>query len=643
MTIIKRTTLGRPLTWAELDNNFEQVDSLVQQSSEAVNTATTAAQQAEQAKQDAQTAAASAGGAVNTFKQDLASSDTGKGDSLIGVKQPFTNSISRTQHDKNREFITASDFGCSPSQNDNTSSFNNAFLALKEMNGGVLKITEPGVYLVSDSLNVFANTTIEMSSGVVIRRNYTSGNSMINLVKSQGSNVKIRGGEFDGNAQNMGDAAFDILVSSLNSDLLFENVRFSNVCDFHAIDIAGWKRVVIRNCIFSGFKLVDISRNYSEAIQLDPGDISIGVATQSSDILIENCFAIPNSVSGLGSFGALVGNHANSYGIQDENIRIINCTTDSCGFAGVRVFNWKNYLIQGCTFKNSQGRGIHVTPYPNSVKPQGSRHGKLIGNIFLNVRSPVLLASPTWPFTDNSDAWHDFIEITNNTFDMTESLAYAIDARWCKNIVVDNNVGKGGLGLISLRFSNKFNIRSNTWSDSVNNAIWVAETEATTFIGTGLTYSGIIDANNFENTAYNGVHINCKANGVVIKSNLINGASTVANTRCGINVDSASSNILIDANIVLDGGASFKPQVGISATSSCTNVKMLNNISFGTVSPVNNQATGESTLTHNGPNAPSTAGIGAPVGSVYTRTDGGANSTLYIKESGTSAVGWVAK
>jgi hypothetical protein len=35
--------------------------------------------------------------------------------------------------------------------------------------------------------------------------------------------------------------------------------------------------------------------------------------------------------------------------------------------------------------------------------------------------------------------------------------------------------------------------------------------------------------------------------------------------------------------------------------------------------------------------------VTAPVGSLYTRTDGGANTTLYIKESGTGNTGWVAK
>ena len=35
--------------------------------------------------------------------------------------------------------------------------------------------------------------------------------------------------------------------------------------------------------------------------------------------------------------------------------------------------------------------------------------------------------------------------------------------------------------------------------------------------------------------------------------------------------------------------------------------------------------------------------ITAPVGSMYTRTDGGAGTTLYIKESGTGNTGWIAK
>ena len=35
--------------------------------------------------------------------------------------------------------------------------------------------------------------------------------------------------------------------------------------------------------------------------------------------------------------------------------------------------------------------------------------------------------------------------------------------------------------------------------------------------------------------------------------------------------------------------------------------------------------------------------VTAPVGSLFLRTDGGASTTLYVKESGAGDTGWVAK
>jgi len=34
--------------------------------------------------------------------------------------------------------------------------------------------------------------------------------------------------------------------------------------------------------------------------------------------------------------------------------------------------------------------------------------------------------------------------------------------------------------------------------------------------------------------------------------------------------------------------------------------------------------------------------VKAPIGSLYLRTDGGASTTLYVKESGTGNIGWRA-
>lgn len=50
-------------------------------------------------------------GAV-AFRKELAdTTDVMRGDALVGVKQPFTGSVARTQHDKNKDVISVKDFG----------------------------------------------------------------------------------------------------------------------------------------------------------------------------------------------------------------------------------------------------------------------------------------------------------------------------------------------------------------------------------------------------------------------------------------------------------------------------------------------------------------------------------------------------
>ncbi|HFM0899024.1 TPA: hypothetical protein ACG6DF_005253, partial [Escherichia coli] len=103
----------------------------------------------------------------------------------------------------------------------------------------------------------------------------------------------------------------------------------------------------------------------------------------------------------------------------DKNIRVINCRFDGMLFAGVRVFNWYDWVVSGCSFYNSTARGVHVTPFPSSSKPQGARRGRIVGNYFEGVRSPILLAAPTYPYTDTSDAFHEDIVISNNSMFIT--------------------------------------------------------------------------------------------------------------------------------------------------------------------------------------------------------------------------------
>jgi hypothetical protein len=80
----------------------------------------------------------------------------------------------------------------------------------------------------------------------------------------------------------------------------------------------------------------------------------------------------------------------------------------------------------------------------------------------------------------------------------------------------------------------------------------------------------------------------------------------------------------------------FRPSVNLTYDNGATNRLWLNTYTqnvrpgAGTVIWTSGSGTPESAVT-------------APVGSLFTRTDGGAVTTLYVKESGAGNTGWVAK
>lgn len=75
------------------------------------------------------------------------------GDELIGVKQPFTDSAKRTQHDKNKEIVSVLDFylGIDP---DYTNAFNRALAASNEV------FVPDGDFTVSGSININSFQTL---------------------------------------------------------------------------------------------------------------------------------------------------------------------------------------------------------------------------------------------------------------------------------------------------------------------------------------------------------------------------------------------------------------------------------------------------------------------------------------------------
>jgi hypothetical protein len=117
-----------------------------------------------------------------------------------------------------------------------------------------------------------------------------------------------------------------------------------------------------------------------------------------------------------------------------------------------------------------------------------------------------------------------------------------------------------------------------------------------------------------------------------------------------LKVDNTNSNSGAGAFIELEGGpVSINPKIG--GTGNFFEVFTNNNrlALFGkggsvTSSCLTMYSDGGATggQIHTGANTPE-GNISAPIGSLYMRTNGGAGTSLYVKESGTGNTGWVAK
>lgn len=70
----------------------------------------------------------SLGSSISTVTSDLSNnSDASKGDALIGVLQPYSNAVARTQHDKNTDVLSVKDFGAKgDGSTDDTTAIQNA-------------------------------------------------------------------------------------------------------------------------------------------------------------------------------------------------------------------------------------------------------------------------------------------------------------------------------------------------------------------------------------------------------------------------------------------------------------------------------------------------------------------------------------
>lgn len=234
----------------------------------------------------------------------------------------------------------------------------------------VITIPE-GIYYISSTLYIQSNTTLLLTDKTIIRRRNVNAkpNKILgfNLLKTADSSRESSGFEYgqdvahdiliSGGVWDGGDIATATKVSNLmymghSSNITIENATIKNCYGSHAIEFAGIKNGIIRNCKFSDFRYGP--NNYtSEAIQLDICyDDGVNDWTPSfdhdktvcSNIVIENN-EIVDYPRGIGSHHVLRGYRSNNIIIRNNKIKRSSSNTQGKALIGIFLMGTSNVNI----------------------------------------------------------------------------------------------------------------------------------------------------------------------------------------------------------------------------------------------------------------------------------------------------------
>lgn len=325
-----------------------------------------------------------------------------------------------------------------------------------------------------------------------------------------------------------------------------------------------------------------------------------------------------------------------------------------------------NGTVFGNSFSND---GITDIPSLQKVVDivQGSSH-TISGNIFKN----CLYQSQVSAFMDATEAPINNIIITNNIIIGigSETASNLIAARtYGTGLVVSGNIVScpdfAGY-FVNIQHSTDVMLNNNTLS--INTGDWYSFSSNTNLrfdnnlIGNnkGSYYAHYVDYTNFEQV----FDATSTAKGITLlnRDTEISDGETIARIRCRQNDASYPNTVMSSIEFVGEGSLGSTAIVFSTGTGASPDVQRMRVTTGGSFRPeadgTQNLGTSSyrwgsvygSNFYPGGGTVTWTSGTGSPegvvtaaVGSLFTRTDGGAATTLYVKESGTGNTGWVAK
>ena len=554
-----------------------------------------------------------------------------------GYTPAGTGAVARSVASKLEESVSVKDFGAvGDGSTDDTAAINLAVTYASSIGGAT--VTFPaGTYMVNASGNL---TGVQMKTGVYLdltgaKLKAISANSPnYRLVYFTGvSDCGIIGGEIEGDrATNSatGEQGHCVYVILNCSRVLVQNATISNAFGDGIYAGRLCSDIKITGCTITNNRRNNISVTSASNVLIDGCDISNANGTLpecgidiepnpgdavSNNVVISNCHVYNNAQQGI-SFPAPAPTPL------IETAIVANCHIYGNGAEGIRASYVKNLEITGCIIYSNAGGGVYDT---SALATSMTIDGNII---FGNTGSGVEGFSSGTVISNNT--------IRNNT-QWGIKWQYGQQCTLVGNIISD--CGEDGI-----YYERGYNcsIVGNTVKNTQKNGIYitgtvtssVTRTRSCVVSGNSVYASGLATDN-----TYSGIYLDTYANTCTVTGNSVERAASGNQPLHAIYAVDAS--VVIVGNMTNNGAKSGNSQVrraSILPASFLNSPNFLDHVMAERVYP----GTTFTAFITSGTGTPEGA-QSAPVGSLFLRTDGGASTTLYVKQTGTGNTGWVAK
>lgn len=570
--------------------------------------------------------------AIQEVVTDLSASS---GASLVGFLQSGTGAVARTVQAKERDVVSVKDFGAKgDGVTDDTAAIQKAATSIS-LTGGDLWFPA-GDYIISTHIDFTGNNVnvlLSHNAGIL----YSATPDYV-AFKFTGSNCSVIGGLGRG---FIGPASWD----GTNSAPTYGVLWFTGDFPFVQTRLYNIRRTGI------WFKdILNGTVNQSILIGNYPSSSWTGVETGHVGICVDppaansGNFKINNNYVASCVQGCFAGNYGSGGTIQGfaANGNIF----EGCWNHGIYTANTNGAVISGNNFNRCQIpvviSGDKNVVSGNSMYTSVATAGDARDSVGISVRDGsgnvvtgnsikgVLTASNIAAINVQDVSGASQLNenlINSNNIEITDGVGYAIriigsSNSLSRNIVEGNSikcVGPGvALGAITLNgpsgnnnYGNK--IANNTIAlTGQGEGIWINNQISADIRGntTEFLWNSGSATNVYSVRINNTANCNIDSNNSVVRSGYGTNLTVYGYREEG----TASNNRMANLMSVMNGSATYNLAITVAASGL--------------------------TIDQVGTGAPA---LQAKIGSIWRRSDGGAGSTLYIKESGTDATGWVAK